>query len=506
MTTTVGSGTTITGGSLNVISNVYQQAQSDGLSASGGIIFGLGIVAPTATVGGSITTSFNGSATGLSSANVKSIDEAHAIASGRAAGGAGLVGATSATLSATVGPNVTTSVNGTIAASGGITIESSLTASALGDYEALSFGVFAGAGTDTVNATDDSTVEAKVGGSGNVTSSSGDVNVLAYHNYDGTSFETGQTVTTHANAITVSLGLSISSNNLTSTAEATTKAEVDSGGNIAALGHTANVKAFSGDYAFAFVQNSNGAILNISVDSNPTSVASGDTEANLNGNVTGVSGPGADTLNVIAQGNDDATAGMKEDGGGLLSVTNSQSHSSGSPTSAVILGGGGSTIETGHDITASAFESYDSDSSTSSATGGAINVSGFTATAGMTPTSMASVTGGATITSDNGSISVDATANQPPAPVSDGHFDAGGIDNSTHTITFLCNGTPCASNATTGDPVTYQADGGGVVGGLHSGRTYAVIVTGPEHRPARRHVRRGRRRQRQHDDRHDRLR
>ena len=372
-------------------------------------------------------------------------------------------------------PNVTTTVNGTIAASGLVTIESSLTASALGDYEALNFGLFAGAGTDTVTATDSSVVEAKVGGSGRVSSSGADVNVLAYHNYDGTHFETGQTVTTQADAITVSLGLSISSNNLTSTAEATTKAEVDSGGNISAIGHVANVRAFSGNYATSFVQNSGGAILNVSVNSDPTSVASGDTEANLNGNVTGVSGPGADTLNVLAEGNDTATAGMKEDGGGLLSVTDSQSHSSGSPTTAVTLGGNASTIRTGHDITASAFESYDSDASTSSATGGAINVSGFTATAGMTPISMASVTGGATITSDNGSISVDATANQPPAPVSDGHFDAAGISN--NTITFLCNGTPCQSNATTGNPVTYS---GTTAGGLTNGRVYSVIVTGAD--------------------------
>src|SRR5205823_4902954 len=46
---TVGSGTTITGpGALSVTSAVYQQAQADGLSASGGIGIGVGLVEPTA--------------------------------------------------------------------------------------------------------------------------------------------------------------------------------------------------------------------------------------------------------------------------------------------------------------------------------------------------------------------------------------------------------------------------------------------------------------------------
>ena len=53
------------------------------------------------------------------------------------------------------------------------------------------------------------------------------------------------------------------------------------------------------------------------------------------------------------------------------------------------------------------------------------------------------------------------------------------MSDATNTITFTCNGTPCAHNATTGDAVTYQNLGNGTIPGLTNGRTYSVIVTGP---------------------------
>ena len=139
-------------------------------------------------------------------------------------------------------------------------------------------------------------------------------------------------------------------------------------------------------------------------------------------------------------------------------------------------------------INASALSQNDFDSSTSSGTGGLLNVNNFTADTctpitngckAINPTISATVTGGAQITSNHGSISVDAASNQPPPPISDGTFNAGTqVNGTTHTITFTCNGSPCATDATTGDPITYQANGGGSVGGLTSGQTYSVIVTG----------------------------
>src|SRR5207253_9646419 len=89
--------------------------------------------------------------------------------------------------------------------------------------------------------------------------------------------------------------------------------------------------------------------------------------------------------------------------------------------------------------------------------GGLLRVSVFNTTATMNPTVSAFVTGGAQITA-GGTLTIDATANEPPAPVSDGTFDASGdVNGASNTISFRCNGTPCNHNAATGDVVTYDS-------------------------------------------------
>ncbi|MGH3261183.1 MAG: hypothetical protein ACRDNS_04220, partial [Trebonia sp.] len=277
---------------------------------------------------------------------------------------------------------------------------------------------------------------------------------------------------------------------MTATANATDRAEVSSGGTISAPNGEVDLEAYSGDTAVSKLRNANGAILNVTVSNNPTAIARGDTEANLNGNVESAAGTsGAASLNVIANGNNTATAGMQESGGGLLQIGNSTSTAEGSPAVSITLGGGSSVIVAAGDIIASALSQNDFDSSTSSGTGGLLNVNNFTAQTcnlngsgnctPITPVISATVTGGAQITSDHGSISVDAASNQPPPPISDGTFNAGTqVNGANHTINFTCNGSPCATDATTGDAVTYQANGGGAVGGLTNGQTYSVIVTG----------------------------
>jgi len=87
----------------------------------------------------------------------------------------------------------------------------------------------------------------------------------------------------------------------------------------------------------------------------------------------------------------------------------------------------------------------------------------------------ASVTGGASIRAA-GSISVDASANPPLPPASDGTFDGvSGVSDAANTITFTAN-----HNANTGDIVTYDAQGHPVIPGLIDQATYSVIVTGPQ--------------------------
>ena len=179
---------------------------------------------------------------------------------------------------------------------------------------------------------------------------------------------------------------------------------------------------------------------------------------------------GAATLTLLAQSNDLAEAGIKNIGGGLIEIASSSSTAHGTPTVGVTLGGPSSVIRVSGAISAKAVSSYDADASTYSATGGALNVSSFNATAWMKPTSTALITGGASIVA--GGLVISAQANPPLPPASDGTFDAvGGVDGTAHTITFGAN-----HNSNTGDTVTYNTLGQPTISGLTPGRTYSIIV------------------------------
>ena len=120
----------------------------------------------------------------------------------------------------------------------------------------------------------------------------------------------------------------------------------------------------------------------------------------------------------------------------------------------------------------------DSDATGTSISGGLLRISvGFNVNASMSPTVSAVVTGGAQITA-GGTLTLDATSNQPLPPSSDGTFEPGHVDSTTNTITFHCNGTPCIHNAGTGDVVTYDNRGGSQISPELAGRSIGVIVTG----------------------------
>jgi len=320
---------------------------------------------------------------------------------------------------------------------------------------------------------------------GSLKSTGGKVGVYAYHNFNGTAFVSANDVQASASVITAAIGLAMGSSNLTATLTTLTQAQLAGTGTLAAPGGAVEVKALAGNYALASMKNVSGGIINLgSLNSNPTATTSGETYANLLGHVrvvvSGNDTAGALSITVLAQAEDLATSKMSNAGGGAISIANSNSTANGTPTVGVSLGTNGSVVIATNNVNAQAVESYDADSSTSSATGGALNVAGFTANANISPTATATVVGGAHITSLTGSISIDASANPPLPEASDGHFNAGtGVDDSTNTITFTCNGTPCAHNATTGDAVTYQTLGQAQIPGLANGRTYSVIVTGP---------------------------
>ena len=482
--TTVASGTQITAtGAVTVRSQSFGDSQSDGQAVAGGLAAGIGVVITSTTSGGSVATTFNGTVLSAGSVTIRSDVSAKATGDGRAFSGSLGVAVNVASISVTVNPSVTTTVGGSITSTGDVTIAASTLTSVLGDYRGIQFAGLASVGIETVTALDDTTTTTTVTGSAK--SNSGKLGVYAFHNFDGTGFVSANDVQASASVVTAAIGLAMGSSNLTATASAYTEATLAATGTLAAPNLAVEVKALAGNYARATMKNISGGIINLgSLDSNPTADASGETYAKLLGHVrvvvSGNDTAGASSITVLAQAEDQATATMTNAGGGAISIANSNSTAQGTPIVGVTLGSSGSVAIATNNFTAQAISVYDADSSTSSATGGALNVAGFTANANISPTATAALVGGAHITSINGSISIDASANPPLPEASDGHFNAGtGVSDATNTITFTCNGTPCAHNATTGDAVTYQNLGNGTIPGLTNGRTYSVIVTGP---------------------------
>ena len=81
------------------------------------------------------------------------------------------------------------------------------------------------------------------------------------------------------------------------------------------------------------------------------------------------------------------------------------------------------------------------------------------------------------MTSNNGTITFDATHGQSPPASSDGTFNAGSqVDPSNgsggNSITFSA-----AHNLSTGSVITYSPNGSPTIGGLTPSRAYNVIVT-----------------------------
>ena len=137
-----------------------------------------------------------------------------------------------------------------------------------------------------VNSTDNSKITSDV--TGTISSSGGDVNILAYHNFDGSKF-TGDNVQALSDTESISLGLDANSAELNANAKASVTAASESGSNLAAphLNKKVTVKAMSSNLSLAQLSNSGGAIIDLgAVASTPTADSSGTTAANLKGNVT----------------------------------------------------------------------------------------------------------------------------------------------------------------------------------------------------------------------------
>jgi hypothetical protein len=473
----VGGGTTVSsGGLLTVIARSLGDAEVDGFALSVSIGVGIGLVSGSATSGGTVDAGFHGTSGSIGSADIRAVVAARAVSGGRGFSGALGAAVNVGSQQATVSVVVRTLVGGALVATGNVLVRSDVRTSAFAEYRALQLAALAAVGTANVDATDESNIRTAVTGTGSVRSTTGSTTISAWHNFDGTDFIDTNIVEASSKMVSASLLLAIGTASLDAVAKATTKAEVEGGATLAAPSGTVTLESLSGNYALARFDRTQGGLISVAPSANPTAEASGTTEANLLGHVRVASGgtsSGGSSLTVLAKAEDLARAGMDNAGGGLLEISSSSSTAKGTPHVKATLGGGSSVILTTGSISAKAQSLNDADASTSSVSGGLLRISTFSATATMDPTVSVVVTGGAAITSTSGNVTIDAVSNEPPAPSSDGTFNAG-TDVAGNTISFSLQ-----HNAYTGQLVMYDTQGNGapVATGLN-GRSINVIVTG----------------------------
>src|SRR6266566_3993925 len=185
---------------------------------------------------------------------------------------------------------------------------------------------------------------------------------------------------------------------------------------------------------------------------------------------------GANTVEISAQGYDLATSVFDTATGGVINVGHdTASHARVGPTIEGQLGDSGSQIIASSTVHVVAASITDADATTRSASGGAINIQNFGATAHTEPHINVSVGADADITAPT--VTIEATHNTTPPQFSDGTFTAGSgtVDTSNgitgNSITFAAD-----HGLNTGQFVTYLQQSGGLIGGLQNGRRYGVIV------------------------------
>ncbi|MCO6457026.1 MAG: hypothetical protein J5I93_17150, partial [Pirellulaceae bacterium] len=342
-----------------------------------------------------------------------------------------------------------------------VTAQSTPTTTTRGAVAALSVGLgAAGAGAKAVAEIRGSTT-AEIDG-GTLQASSGDVIVRA--------------VSTSAARPTVdgaAVGLvGITNLNVISKLETSTRAAVGQGATLRAPQGKVAVEAVSNSQADARTRSVAGGVIQASL-SRPEAIVTGQTTAELLGNVTSGDGlPGASTIVVLADAIDYAAAGAEASGGGLVSVDKSNVVANASPSISAKAGG---NLRASGEISIRSKATTDSDASSRSNTGGLVAVTDLDAAASSTPVVMTEIAAdslivaGATLTVSSAHGSATAAD-----PVSDGTFDAAAtVDPGTDTITLAARHALLS-----GDTVTYLANGNTVVGGLTDNRQYGVIVTG----------------------------
>src|SRR5262249_1632050 len=264
-------------------------AYVNGLTYSVGGIVGIGVINPTATTGGMISTGFDGTVTKAETVTVSAVDTVRTNATASGGTGSFGVGIHDVTATAATGPKTTTSVGGTITAHMDVVVESVV----FTDTQAISTGVvFAGVAAVSklsVVATDETKISTDV--TGTLTSTAGNIRISAYHDYDAKAtpkpklLDTFQTVASIENT-NISLFVHADHGAKSSAdAKADPSASTESGSGPPAVNGTITVDSRSANRAEARARASGGAAVSVTEGIDPTATAEGTTSATLAGNV-----------------------------------------------------------------------------------------------------------------------------------------------------------------------------------------------------------------------------
>ncbi|MFK4837745.1 hypothetical protein ACI3KY_18610 [Microbacterium sp. ZW T2_14] len=426
-------------------------------SAGGGAVKA-GVVVAQATVWAPVTAAFDGTIIASTGVSVRAVGHAKADATIEAVGIA-LVGITGSVVDAeVVGSAAVLSRYGTgmLVTTGGVLVETVLTATATAKSDLVSGGVLVvGVSVPTARIAAAAVADA------------------APRQVGGTSLAVRATANRAVSATSGSLALgliavSISSAEALITAAAVTRARVHDGATVHAPAAALTVDATATNAATAAGGGVNGGAITVGV-AEPKALVDSSTLAQFAATVAA-----AASLGVHATTSDTATAKLASTAIGAITIDSGRAWARVRPVAEAIVGVGTPIVVSG-DIDVRAASQPVSRSFAENFSAAALAVSSNSALAETFPTVKLSVANGTTLWA-GGAVTLTAhqnSATPPPLPVY--AFDAvTGVDLGTNTITL--SGAHTLDDSAT---VRYDRSGGTAVGGLTDGAKYGVIVVSP---------------------------
>ncbi|WP_367889442.1 hypothetical protein [Humibacter ginsenosidimutans] len=442
-------------------------ADAEITSTGGGLIHG-GIFFAKALVGAAVTAAFSGAILGSTGGSIRASGSNAATAKTESLG-IGLGSITGAAVDAEVLGTASTSAGygaGAFVTSGSVTVSATSGNTATANTDTLDGGLIAGnASVPIARVAAPTAAEFDgllTGGTGLAVSATSTASVSS---------------TSGARAFGLA-GASDSSPQATITAGVVTQANIGSSAVLDAPNAVVSVIATATNTALAKGGSTNGGLGSIS-SANPTATDNADTYARMLGAAHGstASAPGAKSLQVLATGTDSSTALISDTSIGGLSVASAGASATTATTVETDLGSSGKPITTVGDISVGVSSNPVSISSSESEhVGIALDLAHNSATVTTDPTVNLSIGQGAQIYA-GGTITATAQQNtQAPPSSNSSQFDgSSGVNTATNVITLSA-----PHSFTTGSTVTYSAQGGTPVGGLHDGLNYNVIVLGDD--------------------------